>query len=83
MGDLAEHHDSMQIAVPAPADGRSYNRNDSSARASTGPSRRAERRLAKTDVRPLLHWIPRLLVVLVLLCLTLATWVWFEILWGL
>ena len=83
MSDLADYHDCLQIADPTSADVRDHRVSDLSPCTSTDGCSRAERRLPTIDVRKLLRWIPRLLIVLVLLCLALAAWVWFEILWGL
>jgi hypothetical protein len=42
-----------------------------------------ERHLPSADIRKRLRWIPRVLIGLVVCCLVLAAWVWFEILWSL
>jgi hypothetical protein len=83
MSHLTEHDDYLQIAVPTWHGDRDHDITDSATQVSRDRTRRTKRSRPTRDVSRLLRWIPRLLIVLVLLCLVLATWVWFEILWGL
>jgi hypothetical protein len=82
MSDLTEHDDYLQIAVPAWGGDRDHNISDSAAQACRDRSTQAKRTRPARDVSKLQRWIHRLLIVLVLLCLALAAWVWFGILWG-